>query len=136
MPMLRYPQLRMLARCPGLFIQDCITEAASFCPLAMFSPTDDHLYPALVTRVATVTPSGVLWSKYPRFAMSAECSRAAVVSRLSTDRLGQPAFARSWLTRSKTAASSAASPVGFVAGGGAAVRVGSGGASLRAGEAV
>src|SRR5690606_31996937 len=37
-----------------LFIQDFITEAASACPRAMFSPSVDHWYPAASTRVVMV----------------------------------------------------------------------------------
>src|SRR5437764_9679568 len=109
--MLTYPQLRMFARCPGLCIQANITSAGVRCPLAMFSPALDQRYPALVIRVAKSTLFGVVWSKYPRLAMSVECPRAAFVSRVSMASGRHPTLARSAFTIWSTIDSAAALPV-------------------------
>src|SRR3954465_1094814 len=60
MPILRNWQFRMLARCPGLFIQAFMTSVALRCPAAMFSPTKDHRYPSASIRWENVTPVGVV----------------------------------------------------------------------------
>src|SRR6266542_2469342 len=83
-------------------------------------------------RVAKSTPSGVVWSKYPRAAMSAEWPRAAAVSRESTVSGLHPTFARSSLTIMKTAASAEVRPSGAGRGlaGGVDFPGGAGGAGV------
>src|SRR2546430_572216 len=94
----------MFSRCPGLFIQPRITDTASGYPAAMFSPYADQAYPAAVIRWPGSVPSGAVWSKYRRCAMSALCACAAAASRVSGVTAGQPALARSWLTSARTCA--------------------------------
>lgn len=92
----------MFARWPSLFIQESITACAFAWPRAMFSAARPRT-PDLEARSHGVRPSGSVWSKKPRAAMSSlkswasEASEALAVSGL------QPAFARSWLTRASTA---------------------------------
>jgi hypothetical protein len=109
--MSRRPQLRMFARWPALFIQAFITSAGLRWPAAMFSAMADQRYPAAVMRCAAVTPEGVVCSKYPLAAMSAECARAAFTSRLSLCIAAHPAVARCWFTRVSTSASYPAVPL-------------------------
>jgi hypothetical protein len=64
------------------------------------------------------TPSGVVWSKKSRRAMSALCPWAAAARRASEWTAPQPCFARSTLTSSTTRALAASSAEdGFAAGG-------------------
>src|SRR5207248_62937 len=100
----------MFSRCPGLFIQPRITDTASGYPAAMFSPYADQAYPAAVIRWPGSVPSGAVWSKYRRCAMSALCARAAAASRASGVTAGQPALARSWLTSASTCAGGSGGP--------------------------
>lgn len=116
-PRVRNSQLRMLALWPGLFIQPRITAAASPWPRAMFSPPIPDM-PALVARSHGVLPSGSVWSKKPRTAMSLLNAPASPASGGFARTGPQPACARSWFTRVSTAVSSAEWPaeVGGTAG--------------------
>src|ERR1700761_1639180 len=57
-------------------------------------------------RAPGALPSGLVWSKKSRAAMSSEWARAAVSSWESPVTAPQPALARSWLTRARTWATS------------------------------
>ncbi len=96
----------MLARWPSLFIQESITAAASAWPRAMFSPPRPVM-PAFSARTHGVAPSGSVWSKKPRVAMSELNAPARAASRASAFTGEQPTFARSALTRRRTSASAA-----------------------------
>src|SRR4051812_35007997 len=128
----------MFARWPGLFIQAVITASASAWPRAMFSPPRSVM-PRAFARSQGVWPSGSVWSKKPRAAMSSLNAWA----RPSREELAvsalQPAVARSLLTSDKMAALAAVSlsvlgaVVGAVVAG---VRTGVVGArTVRVGEA-
>src|SRR5689334_11162321 len=97
----------MLARCPGLFIQAVITAWASAWPRAMFSPPR-LLMPSFLARSHGVWPSGSVWSKKSRAAMSSLNACARPSSLEFSVRATQPALARSVLTRDSTAARTAA----------------------------
>lgn len=103
----------MFARWPSLFIQAAITAAASAWPRAMFSPPRPDTL-ALAARSHGDFPSGSVWSKKPRAAMSSlkfwasEASEELAVTGL------QPTLARSWLTRESTAASAEVPGAGAV----------------------
>ncbi|EFL02850.1 predicted protein [Streptomyces sp. SPB78] len=110
----------MFARCPGLFIQDSMTAAASAWPRAMFSPPRFPT-PAWSARSQGVSPSGSVWSKKPRAAMSSLKAVASEASAPSARTALHPTLARSWLTSARTAAAAAlSSPLGAAATGGCA----------------
>src|SRR4051812_23364347 len=127
----------MFARWPGLFIQAVITASASAWPRAMFSPPRSVI-PRAFARSQGVWPSGSVWSKKPRAAMSSLNAWA----RPSREELAvsalQPAVARSLLTSDKMAALAAVSlsvlgaVVGALVAGGRPG--GGGGGAVRGGE--
>ena len=93
----------MFARWPSLFIQASITAWASAWPRAMFSPPSPST-PAAAARSQGVAPSGSVWPKKSRAAMSSLKSWASAVSDALAVTGLQPTFERSWLTRASTAA--------------------------------
>src|SRR5690348_8297230 len=98
----------MLARWPGLFIQASMTAAASAWPRAMFSPPRSDM-PALAARSHGVAPSGSVWSKNPRAAMSSLNFSARFDSALFAERALQPTLDRSSLTSFSTSAAACVS---------------------------
>src|SRR5690606_11350262 len=101
-------QFRMFALWPGLSIQAFITASASAWPRAMFSPPR-LLMPAAWALSQGVSPSGSVWSKKPRLAMSSLNAVASAASSLLAVTGVQPALARSTLTSRSTSAPAAAS---------------------------
>lgn len=96
----------MFALWPGLSIQAVITDAASPWPRAMFSAARPES-PALAARSHGLFPSGSVWSKKPRVAMSLLKAPASAASGGFARTGPHPAWARAWFTRVTTATSSA-----------------------------
>ena len=71
-------------RCPALFIHAVTTACGLLWPAARFSAAVENRYPAAVIRSNGDWPSGLLWAKNLRRAMSSLCACATLVSVLET----------------------------------------------------